>query len=406
MTRQRLRVGVAGLGRAFALMLPTFTADPRVRLVACADPRTTATTRFASEFGARAYASVEALCADPDVEVVYIATPHELHAEHVTIAAAQGKHVLVEKPMAITLEQCRAMNEAVRRAGVQMVVGHSHSFDRPIARAREIVADGTYGSVKMIHAQYYTDFLYRLRRPEELDSRRGGGAVLNQGAHQVDIARLLGGGEVTSVRALTGNWDPTRPVEGAYAALLTFANGAFASLTYSGYGHFDGDSLCDDVSELGERRDACPYGAARARLAQYADAEAEAAAKADRSYGGSAPPPMRGAPCATTDQDLRHQHFGFVVVSCERADLRLLPDGIVIYSDDDIQREPLPKPTVPRSEVIDELYAGVIDGRAPLHDGRWGMATLEVCLAMLTSACERREVAPKEQVAVRDRRPA
>src|SRR5207244_9891274 len=115
--------------------------------------------------------------------------------------------------------------------------------------------------------------------------------------------------------------------------------------------HFDGDTLCDDVSELGERRVARPYGAARARLAQYADAGAEAAAKADRSYGGTALPPTRGAPCAKTDQDLRHQHFGFVVVSCERADLRLLSDGIVIYRDDDIQHEPLPKPTLPRLEV-------------------------------------------------------
>jgi phthalate 4,5-cis-dihydrodiol dehydrogenase len=125
-------------------------------------------TRFASEFGAQAHPSVESLCADPRVEVVYIATPHELHAAHVAAAAARGKHVLVEKPMALTLDQCRAMNEAVRRARVCMVVGHSHSFDRPIARAREIVAAGTYGGVKMIHAQYYTDFLYRLRRPDEL----------------------------------------------------------------------------------------------------------------------------------------------------------------------------------------------------------------------------------------------
>src|SRR5262245_42082194 len=139
MIPRRLNIGVAGLGRAFTLMLPTFAADPRVRLVACADLRAAAVARFASEFGARAHASVDAMCSDPDVEVVYIATPHELHATHAAAAAAHRKHVLVEKPMAITLDQCRAMNEAVARAGVQMVVGHSHSFDRPIARARELI---------------------------------------------------------------------------------------------------------------------------------------------------------------------------------------------------------------------------------------------------------------------------
>src|SRR5512132_3104601 len=317
MTQRRLNIGVAGLGRAFTLMLPTFAADPRVRLVACADPRPEATTRFASQFGARAHASVEALCGDPEVEVVYVATPHELHVAHVTAAAASGKHVLVEKPMAVTLDHCRAMNDAVRRAGVRMLVGHSHSFDRPIARAREIIAAGTCGGVKMIHAQYYTDFLYRLRRPEELDTSRGGGVVFSQGAHQVDIARLLAGGEVTSVRALTGSWDRARPTEGAYAALLTFANGAFASLTYSGYAHFDGDALCGDISELGARKEARHYGAARARLAQIGGASAEAMAKAERSYGGAASSSLPAA-----NDDLMHQHFGFVVVSCEHADLR------------------------------------------------------------------------------------
>jgi phthalate 4,5-cis-dihydrodiol dehydrogenase len=72
---RKLRLGVAGLGRAFSLMLPTFAADPRIALVAAADPREEATQRFAAEFGARVYASVDELCADSRVEAVYVATP-------------------------------------------------------------------------------------------------------------------------------------------------------------------------------------------------------------------------------------------------------------------------------------------------------------------------------------------
>ena len=109
------------------------------------------------------YESVEALCADADVEAVYVATPHQFHAEHVAIAAAHGKHVLVEKPMALTLEDCGAMCEAVNRAGVKMVIGHSHSFDAPIARTRELIASGAYGRLRMITAMNFTDFLYRPR---------------------------------------------------------------------------------------------------------------------------------------------------------------------------------------------------------------------------------------------------
>ena len=107
-------MGVAGLGRAFTLMLPTLTADPRVELVAGADPRPEATRRFAGEFGARVYASVEALCADDDVDVVYVATPHHLHAEPIAVAAARGQHLLGDKPRARGLDHCRSVVRRTR----------------------------------------------------------------------------------------------------------------------------------------------------------------------------------------------------------------------------------------------------------------------------------------------------
>ena len=103
------------------------------------------------------------------------------------------------------------MIDAARDAGVQLVVGHSHSFDAPILRAREIIASGSVGAVRMIQALNYTDFLYRPRRPEELDTAQGGGVLFSQAAHQIDIVRLLGGGLVRSVRAGTGAWDPRGP---------------------------------------------------------------------------------------------------------------------------------------------------------------------------------------------------
>ncbi len=75
----------------------------------------------------------------------------------------------------------------------------------------------------------------------------------------------------------------------------------------------------------------------------------------------------------------------------------------MIYGDAEATLDRLPPPRVPRVEVVDELYAAVVHGRAPLHDGRWGMATLEVCIAMLTSAREGRDVALRDQVGVRGR---
>ncbi len=391
---RRLRLGVAGLGRAFTLMLPALAAHPRVELIAAADPRAEALARFGMDFGGRGYASVDALCADAAVEAVYVATPHQDHARHVLAAAAHGKHVLVEKPMALTLEEAGAMIDAARACGVALVVGHSHSFDAPIRRAREIIASGALGRVRMITAINFTDFLYRPRRPEELDTARGGGVLFSQAAHQVDIVRLLGGGLAKSVRANAGNWDPERPTEGAYSALLTFADGAFASLTYNGYGRFDSDEFCGWVGETGREKDPRAYGAARRALAKAAGAASEAAAKNARNYGGPGyAHASEGAPW--------HEHFGLVIVSCERGDLRPTPKGVLVYGDTTTM-DPLPKPLVARAEVIDELCDAVFERRAPLHDGAWGRATLEACLALRDSARDAREVALGLQVAAGD----
>jgi phthalate 4,5-cis-dihydrodiol dehydrogenase len=383
---RKLRLGVAGLGRAFTLMLPTLTAHPRIELVAAADPHPEARERFAADFGGEAHEDVEALCADPRVEAIYIATPHQEHARHAILAASAGKHLLVEKPMAVTAQDAASMADAARKAGVVLVVGPSHSFDEPVARARSLIESGAFGRVRMITALNFTDFLYRPRRPEELDTSRGGGVVFSQAAHQVDVVRLLARSPVRSVRAFTGAWDPGRATEGAYSALLGFEDGAFASLTYSGYGHFDSDEVCGWIGELGQAKDASRHGAARRALANL-DPAAEAAAKASRNYGGTTAKPAGGAAPW-------HEHFGMLVVSCEKADLRPLPNGVMVYADDEQRMEPLDKPAIPRAGVIDELCDAVESGKAPLHDGAWGLATLETCLAILRSARESREVFP------------
>ena len=379
-------MGVAGLGRAFTIMLPTLRAHPRLELVAACDTRLEAGRQFQADFpGARVHPTVQALCADPRVEAIYVATPHEQHAAHAIAAAAAGKHLLVEKPMAITLEEARGMEEAAREAGVVLVVGPSHSFDAPVLRTRELIATGAFGEVRMITALNFTDYLYRPRRPEELSTERGGGVIFGQAAHQVDVVRLLAGRPLRTVRAMTGSWDPARPTEGAYSALLRFEGGAFASLTYSGYAHFDSDELMGWIGELGQAKDPQHHGAARRALAGVAPAD-EAAAKAARNYGGAS---YRAA----GDAAPWHEHFGFIVVACDKGDLRPLPDGVMVYAADAKRIEPLGRPPIPRATVIDEL-CDAIEGRRPaLHDSRWGRETLQACHALLRSSREGMEVA-------------
>jgi phthalate 4,5-cis-dihydrodiol dehydrogenase len=245
----------------------------------------------------------------------------------------------------------------------------------------------------MITALNFTDFMYRPRRPEELITAQGGGVLFSQGAHQIDIVRLIGGGRVRCVRALTGIWDRSRAAEGAYAALLEFESGAFATAVYSGYGHFDSDEFCGWIGEMGAPKDRGSYGAARRALEAKTPAQ-EAALKAARNYGGADYQP----PSSVANR--LHQHFGVLLASCEHADLRPTSEGVIIYGDFEAHLHKIAVPAVPRAEVIDELYDAVVLGRPPLHSGQWALATLEVCLAILRSAKDRAEVVLEHQIGI------
>lgn len=374
MTSEPVRLGVAGLGRAFMLMLPTFRQDPRVRLIAAAAPRAESREAFAAEFGGRGHETVEALATDPEVEAIYVATPHQMHADHVCAALEGGKHVLVDKPLAVSMADADRMVDTAERTGRHLIVGPSHSFDAPVALARRLVEGGDHGAVRMVQALNYTDFLYRPRRPEELRTEEGGGVLFSQGVHQIDVVRLLCGGLARSVFAMTGAWDPERPTEGAYSALVAFEGGAFATLTYSGYAHFDSDVWMDGVGELGAPKDPTAYGKARKALAGL-DPEAEARLKMTRTFGQGADP----APAT------HHEHFGPVIALCDRADLRLMPSGVEVSADTERWFEEAPL-GVPRAEVVDALVDAVREDRAPVQSGAWGRASLELCHAILASA--------------------
>ena len=166
-----------------------------IRISCCgprADPHPGPREAFARDHNARAYADVQMLVADPAVQVVYIATPHQFHAPHAILAAEHGKHIILEKPMALTLADCDAIIAAVERHKVHLIVGHTHAFDPAVRLMRDIIARGELGRLGLIHSFNYTNYLYRPRRPEELDTAQGGGILFNQVPHQIDTARLLG----------------------------------------------------------------------------------------------------------------------------------------------------------------------------------------------------------------------
>jgi phthalate 4,5-cis-dihydrodiol dehydrogenase len=274
-----------------------------------------------------------------------------------------------------------------------LVVGHSHSFDSPVALALDLIRSGRYGQVQSILAFNFTDFLYRPRRPEELDTAQGGGVVFSQAAHQIDVVRLLAGGLVESVYARTGAWDRGRATEGAYSAMLNFASGAFAQVHYNGYGLFDSDVWMDGVGELGQPKATMTHQATRQKRISSTDEMAEVAQKAARNYGGADYKP-------TPAQDsVGFQHFGPIIVSCNGADLRLTPHGVEVHHVQGVQLLPCAGQEVPRQEVLDELWSVARSGAQPVHGGAWSKATMEVCLGILASARERKVIMMHHQIA-------
>ncbi|WML51395.1 Gfo/Idh/MocA family oxidoreductase [Neobacillus sp. PS3-12] len=383
-----LNIGIVGLGIAGASMISAMLSHPNIRLAGAATRNKDRREQFAKDYQVETYPTIQELCQSSTIDAVYIATPTELHSEHVRIAAEAKKHIIVEKPLAVSLEEADEMIETAEKNGVQLIVGHSHSFEPSIQKMREIIESGQLGRVLMIHNWYYNDWLYRPRTPEELQTELGGGVTYRQGSHQFDIIRLLGGGKVRSVRAVTGSWDRSRPTEGNHTIFLEFEDGTAATAVYNGYDHFHTTELTFGIGEGGPVKKSNTYASSRRRIKATSSQNDEVALKVAAGYGGK-----KG-----TDERKDHPFFGLTIVSCEKGDIRQHPEGLVVYGEDEKYILPISKEETGRYNVLDELYRAVVQNKEPVHDGRWAKANLEVCIKSIESSIERRELLLEFQV--------
>jgi phthalate 4,5-cis-dihydrodiol dehydrogenase len=380
---QILRLGIAGLGNAGQAVLRDAGAAPGVVLSAVADLRAAALDACRAKIPElHTYDSVEAMCKSENVDAVWIATPNEFHAEHAVTAAVHGKHVICEKPMALSLDDCDRMNAAAAANRIQLLM-HSKAADPPIVKMREVIGSGRLGRPIQISSWNYKSWLNYPRLPSEVDTSKGGGIVFRQGSHQVDIVRCLGGGVVKGVRAITGKWHRRFDTEGNYSAFLEFTDGTPATLVFNGYGGFDMTELTWGIGEGGyvtserlPRKEAATEGPVSAVTKYSEPSRAER-----RKHDGSRKQPF----------------FGLTVVSCETGDMRQFPDGIYVYGAQGREEIACP-PFMDRAGELIKLYRAVSENSPPFNDGRWGKATLEVLLAILQSSKESREIFLQHQV--------
>lgn len=167
----------------------------------------------------RHYGSYESLLADPDVEAVYVPLPNHLHAEWTVKAAEAGKHVLCEKPLALTAAEATTMVDACERAGVSLMEAFMYRLHPQWVRARELVESGRIGELCAIEAS----FAYHNTDPANIRNiaEMGGGALMDIGCYPVNVARMMFGGEPADVHAAIRR-DPTFGTDILTTVLLDF----------------------------------------------------------------------------------------------------------------------------------------------------------------------------------------
>jgi phthalate 4,5-cis-dihydrodiol dehydrogenase len=384
-----LRLGIAGIGIAAEQVLPNIgSIADTVRLTAVADIRPDALRAFGSRHpGAQLFDSVEALCASDAVDVVWVSTPNEFHARHAVIAANNGKHVVCEKPMATTIDECNEIVAAIDANGVKYVQGHSKIYYAVLRQMRDVIKSGELGRVTQINTWNFNDWLIRPRTEAEERTDLGTGPVFRQGPHQVDIVRYLTGSPVTNVHAVTARHEVGSPhTESDYTALLTFEDGAAATLVFNAQGYFDIAELTWGLGESG-------YRMLNADSVRPAERRAPMSAQDKFRFQLEGDPYGRGNAGAEDRQSTRRQpFFGLTIVQCERGTLRQSPDGVYVY-DCNGRRELACGSGYKRGAAeLMELADSLAEDRQPFLDAAWGRATLEVCVAILESSSLRRDV--------------
>ncbi len=347
--------GIVGCGVIAPRHAAAIAACPGARLVAACDAVPGRAASFAAEAGCDAEPDLGHLLARPDVEVVSVCVPSGLHAEVGVAAARAGKHLVVEKPIDVTLAAADRLIEAVGAAGVRMTVISQRRFEPGILELRGLLASGALGrlvlgdvNVKWYRSQSYYDGA-GWRGTWALD---GGGALMNQGVHHVDLLRWCMG-PVAEVRAMCATESHEIEVEDVALALLRFESGAVGSLvvTTAAYPGFrarlelhgtDGTAVVED-GELVVR-------------------ELRAEHSEEGSYGSTASLTPRGAgPAPDTPPAVgTAQSGGRALRSAGSQDAH--------------------------TAQLAEFLAALAEGREPLVDGTQARNALELVLAVYESA--------------------
>jgi UDP-N-acetyl-2-amino-2-deoxyglucuronate dehydrogenase len=229
---RRLGFGIVGCGAVFDFHAKSIAAIDNIYLAGVADVNKEKREEFAERYGTRSFDSYEQMLESKDVDVVSICTPSGLHAPLAIQAAKAGKHIIVEKPMALTVKEADDMIEACEQNNVKLTVISQLRFSEATTRLKAAINEGLLGkllvgtlSMKYFRSQEYYD-QSTWRGTWKMD---GGGALINQGIHGVDLFQYMLG-DVKSVFAHARTMVRNIETEDTAVAILEFENGALGTI--------------------------------------------------------------------------------------------------------------------------------------------------------------------------------
>ena len=232
-----LKIAIVGTGIIASTHINALANLPeKYKLVALCDLNEERVKSYADKLGIPYFLNYKDIPSSVECDAVLLNLPHGIHAEASIFFLEKGIHVLVEKPMANTVEECDAMIAAAEKSGKKLAIAHPQRFSKANIFVKEIIDSGELGRICMYNEQRSINY-FDEKRPAWFTSKKmaGGGIVMNYGAHAFDRICSLTGARPTEVFAGCANFKNDKDVEGHAQILAKFDNGMTASVTFSGY---------------------------------------------------------------------------------------------------------------------------------------------------------------------------
>lgn len=230
-----ISIGIIGAGNFSIKHIEAIRKLPKLQLKAICRRDPIALEHLRKTYDLEAYTDYNQLLADPAIDAVLIATPHHLHTLIAIAAAKAGKHILLEKPMASTWEDCLAIQEACEKNDVKLMLGQIAQFSPACVAARNYLDGGNLGVIHMARATSVSFWKHAERQDWHLAKNTGGGYLLTVAVHQLDLLCALIPSRVQRVYATISNPFHQDEVDDGGIIILKFSNGEQATLLFSGF---------------------------------------------------------------------------------------------------------------------------------------------------------------------------